>query len=288
MKNILIFIVTVCLCSSASATIKGYIKAGHLKVYYEVTGSGKPLLLLHAGLQDMRMWDEQIKAFSHRYKVITIDLPEHGKTIGIDTITPVADVIKTILDNLHIQTTSVIGLSLGSVCATDFVIAYPERVEKLLLISPGLYGFRKFLLMDTLSQKISDRNDMKYSTDNADTIATYFTATWCDGPYRKPAEVNAVVHAYIYNTTRQHFLQHGLKNFPKFNEPSAAEKINSIQKPVLIIDGDIDVPLVISIAGVLQKQISGAERITIKNVAHMLNMEEPALFNKAVLKFLEK
>lgn len=288
MKNIIFFTFAMCLHCYVSAQLKGYIKAGQLNVYYETAGTGKPLLLLHAGLQDMRMWDEQIKTFSHQYKVITIDLPEHGKTIGIDTITAVADVIKTVLDSLHIQVTSIMGLSMGSVCATDFVIAYPERVDKVILVSPGLYGFKKFLIMDTVSQKIADRNEKAYSANNADTIATYFTATWCDGPYRKLAEVNRVAHNYVYNTTRQHVLQHGIERFPKFNEPPAAEKINSIRKPLLIITGDKDVPLIISIAGVLQKQIKGAERLIIKNAAHMLNMEEPALFNKTVLTFLGK
>src|SRR6185295_7096171 len=111
----------------------GFIKAGNFNLYYERAGKGEPILLLHAGLQDHTMWKDQVAALSKDYEVITPDMPYHGKTTGSDTTTLVADVLKALLDSLHIQKITVAGLSMGSGIAQDFIIAYPQMVNKAFL-----------------------------------------------------------------------------------------------------------------------------------------------------------
>lgn len=118
--------------------IKGTIKAGNLQVYYERVGRGDPILLLHAGLQDHTMWKDQVKALSAQYEVITPDLPFHGKTTGTDTTLLAKELIKILLDSLHLQKVSIAGLSMGAAVALDFIIAYPQRVSKAFLISAGI------------------------------------------------------------------------------------------------------------------------------------------------------
>src|SRR5262249_44711858 len=98
-----------CQSSDQSIPTSGYIPAGHLKVYYEQTGKGEPLLFLHAGLMDHTMWEKQVKFFSKDHLVTTIDLPGHGNTHGIDSTILIADVIRICLDSLHINKTTVIG-----------------------------------------------------------------------------------------------------------------------------------------------------------------------------------
>lgn len=88
----------------------GTVRIGNLQVYYERAGKGDAILLLHAGLQDHTMWEEQVKSLSARYEVITPDLPFHGKTIGTDTGMLAQDIIKTLLDSLHLQKISIAGL----------------------------------------------------------------------------------------------------------------------------------------------------------------------------------
>ncbi len=291
-KNICIAVCLICIIASCQGIQKtsGFIKAGYLlNIYYESTGTGKPVILLHAGLQDNRMWDEQVKALSPDYRVITIDLPGHGKTAGVDTVILIADVIKTVMDSLNIQKASVMGLSLGSVCATDFVLAYPQKVEKLILVSPGLVGWQKHLSLDTVSKQYFEANDRAYATKDSNIIAQQFTKTWCDGPRRKPSEVKQSVRNYILQTTMKNVEVHHLTGWPNFDTLSpAAERVATLQCPVLIIHGDKDIPLIISISNFLHSAIKGSQQLIFPNVAHMLNMEVPEGFNKAALDFLKR
>ena len=115
----------------------GKITAGGFDVYYEIQGSGEPILFLHAGFQDHNMWDDQANKLAEQFTVITLHQPFHGNTLGHDTSTLVADLVRAVLDTLRIQKTSVVGLSMGAATATDFMIAYPDRVNKAILISSG-------------------------------------------------------------------------------------------------------------------------------------------------------
>ncbi|WP_315823622.1 alpha/beta hydrolase [Paraflavitalea speifideaquila] len=129
----------------------GTVQAGNLSVFYTRTGSGSPILLLHAGLLDHTMWAKQVATLSAKYDVITPDLPFHGKTMGLDSIILSADVIRILMDSLHLSKASVAGLSMGSGVALDLAIDYPERVDKVFLISAGLNGYEKEHVLDSVS-----------------------------------------------------------------------------------------------------------------------------------------
>lgn len=93
----------------------------------------------------------QVKVLSAQNDVITPDLPYHGKTTGIDTTLLAQDIIKILLDSLHLQRVSVAGLSMGASVAQDFIIAYPKRVNKAVLISAGINGYEKVHAIDSIS-----------------------------------------------------------------------------------------------------------------------------------------
>lgn len=118
-----IFIVALLLPALCSLAQTGYITAGRLQVYYKKQGSGTPIVFLHAGYQDVGMWDNQFAYFSPHHTVIAFDLPGHGNTKGVDSTLLVQDVLRICLDSLHIPQASFVGLSLGTVCATDFALA---------------------------------------------------------------------------------------------------------------------------------------------------------------------
>jgi pimeloyl-ACP methyl ester carboxylesterase len=137
----------------------GFIKAGELSIYYESTGKGTPVFLLHAGLQDHTMWNQQVPVLAKSHQVITLDLPTHGKTTGWDTTFLMADILKAVMDSMKIQKASFVGLSFGAVCATDVALKYPERVSKLVLAAPGLLGWDEFVKQDKISKPVLDSLD---------------------------------------------------------------------------------------------------------------------------------
>src|SRR4030095_478541 len=129
----------------------GQINFKQASIHYEKKGTGAPLLLLHGGFLEHTMWNPQIAELSKEYTVITIDLPGHGQSKG-DTTILIKDIILNVLDSLKIHKTSIGGLSLGGSCVQDFVIAYPERVNKVILVSTGINGYDKKYKIDSLSR----------------------------------------------------------------------------------------------------------------------------------------
>jgi 3-oxoadipate enol-lactonase len=265
----------------------GSIKAGGFQVYYEREGKGDAILLVHAGLQDHTMWAEQVKALSQQFEVITADLPYHGMTTGSDTTLLIADLIKTLLDSLHIQKTSIAGLSMGAYSCMDFLLAYPERVNKAILIAGGVTGYEN--PADTISMYWYPL--FKKALENKDTAlaAKEFTKAWAEGIYRKGDSLKAPVSQYIYKASLNTMRQHQVAGWPRFqDDPPAIKRISGIKLPVLIIDGDKDLPIITDNAGYMEKNIPGAKRIVMKDVAHMLNIERPEELNKLVMDFLKQ
>jgi pimeloyl-ACP methyl ester carboxylesterase len=234
------------------------------------------------------MWDEQVSALSATYEVITPDLPYHGQTTGVDTNLLACDVIRILLDSLHIQQVSIGGSSIGSMVAQDFVIAYPERVDKAIFVSPSLLGDE--LPVDSLSEARYSLFMQAFNKKDTVKAAHAFTKIWATGLRdEKPDSLRAKVELQVFNTTLTNLRHHKLGIGPRLQRsPPAFDQLVSIKRPVLIIDGNKDLPFISYCAGILEKRIPGAVRKTIPGTAHMLNMEKPAVFNGLLIEFLKK
>lgn len=269
----------------------GYIQSGPGKIYYETSttdSTNPPLILLHAGMLNTAMWRHQADEFSDHYKVIMIDMPGHGNTENDTFRLEPAVFMKDIMDSLHISKASIVGVSLGAACVTDFAIAHPERVNKIVLVSSGINGWATKFKMDTTVLQYFDAFFGTLEKGDTAAAAEVFTHFWFDGPFRTPAQVNDSARKYIYNTTLANMQRHHVRGWPAFTEPPAIDNISKIKVPTLIITGDKDVPFIIEAGKYLETNIAGAKRITIPNAGHMLNIEDPKAFNKAVMDFLSK
>src|SRR5215210_3996077 len=101
------------------------------QIAYDVAGSGPPVLLLHAGIGDRRMWDAQVPAFAEHFTVIRFDARGFGETRKPNApFAPYADAI-ALLDHLAISRAHFVGVSMGSQTAIEAAIAAPERVSAL-------------------------------------------------------------------------------------------------------------------------------------------------------------
>jgi len=261
-----------------------FAQVGNLHVHYTVTGDGDALVFCHGGYQDLHMWALQETYFSKSYKVVLIDLPGHGQTTGVDTNVLAADVIRSVMDTLRIRKATIIGLSMGAACATDFALDYPDRVAGLIVVSPGLSGWPLVMKMDTLSKQLFDKMIRIQKTGDHALFAEGFAAVWCVGPYRKVTQVDQQVWNYVYTTTlNNHTPDNG---WPVYDTNYAARRIKDIACPVLIIRGDKDIPFIVQVTDYYKQQLPKATLITITNVAHMLNMEKPAEFNRVVAGWL--
>lgn len=290
MLRIFFFLIVVVLssCESKTPLLKsGTIAAGNLQVYYEQTGKGQPLVLLHAGLQNSTMWQAQVDELSKDFNVITIDLPYHGKTSGADTNILAKDVVKAVIDSLGLSKVSIAGLSMGASIAQDFMIAHPAMVDKAILLSAGINGYEEKFQLDSTS--MNWYKDFSKSLNSNDTAgaAKAFTAAWAEGLNFDGGSFKKPVSKIVYETTLATLKQHKMLGWPKLqDQPTAINELHKITSPVLIIHGDKDLPFITSASAYLEKTIKGSRRILINDLAHMLNMEKPREVNKLMKDFL--
>src|SRR5260370_25285974 len=137
----------------------GFVETNGTKLYYEMMGEGHPLVLIHGGYMDRRMWDDQLAVFAQHYRVIRYDVRGFGKS-ELPQV-PYADRqdLAALLAFLGIEKPYLLGLSLGGVIALDFTLDYPDMVEALILFGSPIPGFPYELLFteEQLQQELERR-----------------------------------------------------------------------------------------------------------------------------------
>ncbi|SJZ79427.1 Pimeloyl-ACP methyl ester carboxylesterase [Chitinophaga eiseniae] len=133
--------------SSATSDIKpaesGYADVNGLKMYYEVYGSGKPLVLLHGSFMNIPMnWAKAIPVLAKDRKVIVAEMQGHGRTRDIDrkmSYESMADDVSALLKHLKVDSADVLGYSMGGGIAFQFAVRHPEQLRRLVILS-GTYA----------------------------------------------------------------------------------------------------------------------------------------------------
>ena len=136
---IIMFTVTTLYGQKLTPSGSGYVPVNGSKIYYEVYGEGKPIVLLHGAFMTIDMnWGQLIPDLSKNHKVIAVELQGHGHTPFSDrklSHTTLASDVKGVLDYLKIDKADVIGYSFGGAVAYQFAIQSPEKLNKLVIIS---------------------------------------------------------------------------------------------------------------------------------------------------------
>src|SRR5438067_4373907 len=109
-----------------------------MRVHHEVAGSGPPVVLIHEGIADSRMWNRQLAAYADAFRVVRYDIAGYGRSPLLGgTYSHSRDLLE-LLDELDIEQAALVGVSLGGRIALDAALAAPERVSALVLVAPGL------------------------------------------------------------------------------------------------------------------------------------------------------
>ncbi|MEN9685495.1 MAG: hypothetical protein RLZZ28_1281 [Bacteroidota bacterium] len=144
MKNLILLIVVMVAVTRTNAqpikpSGRGYAPVKGTKIYYEVYGKGRPLILLHGAFYTIDMnWRELIPGLAKNRKVIAIEMQGHGHTPFSDrelSITTLASDVESVMDYLKIDSADVAGFSMGGSVAYQFAVQSPKRLRKLVIIS---------------------------------------------------------------------------------------------------------------------------------------------------------
>lgn len=252
-------------------------------LYYEVAGDGPPLVLIHAGIADCRMWDGQMEELGRRHTVVRYDVRGFGRSDMPPEPFSHRDDLRSLLDVLGLERVALLGASMGGGIAIDTTLESPARVTALIAVGAALGGSQPSAALLERWGEI----DALAEAGNLGAAVELELAMWVDGPGRRRDQVDPTVRERVREMNTAIF-ERSLQpqGTPQPLDPPAAGRLAEIGAPTLVIVGDGDVPDMLATADRLAAGIRGARKAVIHGVAHLPNMERPAEFNRLVLEFL--
>jgi len=260
-----------------------------VRLHYEETGGGTPIIFVHEFAGDHRSWEPQMRFFGQRYRAITYaargyvpsDVPED---VSKYSQARAADDIASVLNHLKIDKAHVVGLSMGGFAALHFGFRHPDRALSLCVAGCG-YGAEK-------------GQSQKFRAE-AEAIASFLDEQGAE----------AFAEKYAYGPTRVQFENKNPRGFAEFKrmlaEQSAlghrntqlgvqrerpslydlVEQMKTINVPTLILTGDEDWPC-LQPALLMKQTIPTSALSVMPNCGHTINIEDPDQFNRLVGEFL--
>jgi pimeloyl-ACP methyl ester carboxylesterase len=260
----------------------GFAEVNGTKFHYEIAGAGQPLVLMHAGVADSRMWDAQFPVFTQHYRVLRFDWRGFGKTARPDVDFSLHGDLHGLLAALDLDTVILIGVSMGGSAAINFTLEYPQRVRALITVGSGVNGYK---FADEATTSLWPAIEAAYESRDFERLAELELQMWYDGPNRKPEQVDVQVRARGREMLLNSY-QHGEQGQEHGPDTPSISRLGEITVPTLVIVGDEDVPDIAKIGDILADGIKGAKKVVMHDVAHVPNMEQPEEFNRIVLDFL--
>ena len=260
---------------------------GTCGLHHEIAGEGEPVVLLHPGFADSRIWDPQRQPYAERFRVVRCDMRGFGRSPIVSMPITHAPDIAALLDQLGIAHAAFVGCSLGGRVALELALSRPDLVAGLVLAgatTPEALAMAPEMAAHTsgLMEAIGRRD--------LDAAVEVSVRTWVDGPHRVPAQVDADLRAKVASMQRGAFIN--TREFATswredFLVTELAERLGNIHAPTLVVVGELDMGFIRDQAHVFAAAIQGARLVTLAGTAHAPSIERPAAFNDVVVPFLE-
>lgn len=264
------------------AVREGYADLNGARFYYQVAGDGEPLVLVHAGIADGRMWNEQFEVFAQDYMVVRYDRRGFGRTAMVAGAFSQHQDLYELLRFLGIKRASLVGCSQGGKTVLDLALAHPEMVDALVLVASALGGFT---FPGELPAQWAEL-EIAEERGDIDRVNELELQIWVDGPARTPQQVDSGVRELVREMNLIALQAPSDLGSEQPLESPAVNRLDEIKAPTLVIVGELDTPKTLAAADLLAQQIKGARKVVIEGTAHLPNMEQPQEFNRHVLAFL--
>jgi len=262
----------------------GFAAVNGAQIYYEIAGSGHPLVLVHAGIADRRMWDTQFPVFAQHYRVIRYDMRGFGQTAMVAGPFAHHDDLHGLLTSLGVERAYLIGCSKGGSTIIDFALEHPEMVDALVPVgsAPGGTEFSGDPPKQWEEMTAAFKKGDLWRTSELE------VQIWVDGPTRTPDQVDPAIRDLVREMNMIALATESAKlGSEQALEPPAINRLDEIRAPMLAIVGDLDDPNIVAAPDMMTQRIAGAQKAIITGTAHLPNMERPDEFNRIVLDFLK-
>ncbi|MGY8962725.1 MAG: alpha/beta fold hydrolase [Rhodospirillales bacterium] len=235
------------------------------------------LVLSNSLATDHRMWEPQMESLTQTHRVLRYDSRGHGQSQapeGAYSFAMLVDDLVRLLDALKIETADVLGLSLGGMTALGLALDHPQRVNRLICCdaradAPAAYA-------DGWHQRIAAVRKDNMSGVAEGTLQRWFTSAFHLDPK----------NASTLNLSRDMILTTSVDGFcgcaSALTELNYASRLDEIRAPTLCVVGDQDSAATPNVMAAMTDAIPNARLKTIKDAAHLANMNNPNAFNRVI------
>jgi pimeloyl-ACP methyl ester carboxylesterase len=257
----------------------GHAEVNGTRLYYEIAGRGQPLVLIHGFGLDNRLWDEQFRDYSRRFRVLRYDLRGFGQSqVPGEQAYRHADDLCALLDYFEMPQAVLMGLSLGGWIALNFALDYPHRVSALVLVDAILNG--QVMSPEWEAEVAPIWREARSLGVEATKERWHHLAMFAAA--RAHPQAGPRLAQIIVDWSGWQFVNRN----PETTGAAAAERLSEIQAPTLVIIGERDLADFKAMADRLLA-IPLARKVVIPGAGHLPPIEAPTLLDALVLGFLE-
>ncbi len=242
-------------------------------LHYELTGAGPPVVLLHEGIVDSRLWKKMAPLLARRHTVVTYDQRGYGRSPRPEGRYSLAGDLGSVLDAAGLDRAAIVGASRGGGIALDFTLASPERVEALVLVASALPGHRFEV---DVPPEVERRWEDAEAARDYEAMADLDLALWA--PLGVDLELRAMT---VENAEWSNGDDPG-----EWAQPPAAERLGEISAPTLVVTAAKDIPQMSEIGDLLERGIAGARRAVIEDADHVVPWRQPQELTRLIANFL--
>ena len=259
--------------SSGSVAVDG----GSL--YYETLGKGAPVILIHGGFGDRRMWDAQMEPLSQAFRVIRYDHRGFGKSSAPDKpYSPVADLV-ALMEHLELKRANLVGNSMGGTLALDFALLQPNLTGAVVVVASTAGGY------PVPEEDIKKVNEVLGVAKDKGTSAA--VPLWLQHPMVGVASRHPTAGRLLRTMVEDNQKMFVAEHWPQEPmTPPAYERLAGLNANVLFVVGDQDVASVRHGAEASAARIKKAKVVTIKDADHLPQMEHPEAVNKLLVEYI--
>jgi pimeloyl-ACP methyl ester carboxylesterase len=258
------------------------------RISYEEGGRGRPIVLLHEGIADRRMWDREFSLLGRDHRVVRYDLRGYGGSApATSEYSPVRDLV-ALLDHLALTRPLIVGPSVGGKIALDLTLEFPEKVGALLLIAPGYSGMdydhvpggkATFERDERLSKAAADA----WAAGKLEEATEHLRQLWASSLTGSALDL---FRTMVRDNAKEVFEERSGRYETREGAPAAA-RLKEIRVPTRILVGDCDNPAMPHCANFLGRGIVGAKVQLVPGADHLLNLSRPEAFDTALRGFVE-
>lgn len=260
----------------------GILRINGAELYFEASGGGYPLFMLHGHLLDSGQWEDQFATFAGKYRVMRYDARGYGRSSLPPAPFAHHEDLYELMRALNITRAHLMGCSGGGATIMDFALVHPEMVSALVLVGAGISGYQP---SGEIPQWWTDLSEARTS-GNVERAVEISLRTFTDGR-RTPEQVNPAVRERTRAMTARLFARPLVREAAqRMPEPPAVSRLSEFRIPTLAIVGGDDLPMLHEAADLITTNISGSRKVTIPDAGHHPNMEHPGIFNREVFSFL--